>query len=473
MPVEPHHHDRHAAGVSLVHELAQLANRHDVVVLGLARGGVAVAAPIAHALGAPLHAFVARKLGVPGIEEVAFGAIAEGHTAPALDAVHEFIGLPRSIVRSVVKCERQEITRRVQCYRDGRPLPDLAGRTVIVVDDGLASGATLRVAALALRHHRPARLIAAVPVASATGLRDAAALFDDTIALATPEPFGTVSDWYRDYDAVSDAEVRALLGLSSEHAACATASAPQHIEHEVRIPTLDAGPCTHIAADVGQGPGDAPPRGLVIFAHGGGSSRGSYRNRYLAARIRHAGWSTLRLDLLGDMERDADSTGDLRFDIDLVTRRLLAATRWCIDQSLPGSDRIVLFGASTGAAAAMGVAANPGMAIAGVVARAGRIDLAAGRLQHVHAPTLLVVGGADQATSRLNREGARQLAGAVTMRVVRGAGHEFAEPGALGAVGEHTATWLGWLHLASRLRRWRSAATAFGSRRDASQSTAS
>ncbi len=460
MPVEPLFHDRHAAGVSLAHQLARWADRHDVVVLGMARGGVAVAAPVARALRAPLHAFIGRKLGVPGIEEVAFGAIAEGHAAPTLDVVHDFIGLPRSLVRAVIEREQQEIVRRVRCYRDDQPLPDVAGRTVIVVDDGLASGATLRAAARALRVQRPARLIAAVPVAAVPGWRDLESVFDDTLALATPEPFGTVSDWYQDYTAVDDVAVRALLGLSPAGVVRTAESSARSIEREVMIPTLDDGPCARIVGDVGEIAEATPPRGLVIFAHGGGSSRGSYRNRYLAARIRHAGWATLRLDLLCDLEHQADSTGDFRFDIDLITRRLLAATRWCIQQSLPGSDRIVLFGASTGAAAAIGVAADLGPRIAGVVARAGRIDLAADRLHQVSAPTLLVVGGADPDTLRLNHAGAHQLGGAVTMRVVPGAGHAFEETGALGAVGEHVATWLGRQHRASRLRRWWSAAAA-------------
>ena len=420
----------------------------------MARGGVAVASPIAQALEVPLDTFVGRKLGVPGIEEVAFGAIAEGGGKPTLDAVHEFIGLTGPVVRSIVARERAEVERRIRRYRDGQSLGSLRGRTVIVVDDGLASGATLRAAGIALRRHRPALLVAAVPVASTEGMQDVATVFDEVVALATPQPFGTVSDWYLDYAPVDDARVRALLGRAPASGEFDAEPPPPDVEKAVDIPTGERAPTTVMAGDLG-GPTDSQlTRGLVIIAHGGGSSRNSYRNRYLAARLRLAGWATLRLDLLGESERDADATGEVRFDIDRITRRLMTATRWSIDGQVPGAERIVLFGASTGAAAAMGVAAGLLTRVAGVVARAGRIDLAPESLAGVCAPTLLVVGSADRDTWRLNRECARQLGGPVTMRVVRGAGHTFEEPGALGSVGELVTTWLDRQRSLDRIRRW-------------------
>jgi putative phosphoribosyl transferase len=452
--VKPLFRDRHAAGRALGQALSSHEKRPGVVVLGMARGGVAVAAPIAQALGAPLDVFVGRKLGVPGIEEVAFGAIAEGGGAPVIDAVHRFIGLPRGVMAAVVAWERAELDRRIRRYRDGRPLPDLTGRTVIVVDDGLASGATLRAAGIAFRRFRPARLIAAVPVASAEGRREVAVGFDEVVTVATPELFTTVSDWYEDFSPVDDAQVRALVGLPPAVADPEPTSVDS--ERVVPIPTSESGPTTAMAGDLG-GPvtGSSPPRGLVIFAHGGGSSRGSYRNRYLAGRLRMAGWATLRLDLLGDSERQADAErGEVRFDIDLITRRLLTATTWCLQQRVPGSERVVLFGASTGAAAAMGVAAALGTHVAGVVARGGRIDLADSSLSRVRAPTLLVVGGADRETWRLNRESAPKLPGPVTLRVVRGAGHTFEESGALGRVGELVTSWLVRRHRMDQVRRW-------------------
>jgi putative phosphoribosyl transferase len=443
MSAEPLFSDRHAAGVALAASLSRWANRRDVVVLGMARGGVAVAAPVAHALSAPLDTFVCRKLGVPGIVEVAFGAIAEGCAHAVLDAVHDFIGLPSDLVASVIARERREIARRVRCYRNDQPVADVAGRTVILVDDGLSSGATLRVAALALRHRNPARLMTAVPVASRHGLRDVAAHVDDVITLEVPERLGMVSDWYREYTPVSDNCVRALLCRHGDAETRNGELPPHDVERLVAIPTGDAEPVTAIAADLG-GPAHAgTARGLVILAHGGGSSRGSYRNRYLAARFRHAGWATLRVDLLGACERAADAGGAVRFDIALLTRRLQAAAEWCIAQRVPGADRLVLCGASTGAAAALRAAAMLGPRVAGVVSRAGRIDLAADCLAQVRTPTLLIVGGADLDTLQRNSEYRRQLRATVTLQVVNGAGHSFEEPGALGAVGEVVTGWLG------------------------------
>lgn len=454
MSVTPLFHDRHAGGMALAQALSQHVRRPGSVVLGMARGGVAVAAPVARALDASLDTFVGRKLGVPGLEEVAFGAIAEGDEGPVLEGVHDYIGLPRRVVTTIVAREREEMARRIRRYRDGHPLPSLAGRTVIVVDDGLASGATLTAAGRALRRHRAARLIAAVPVASTDGLQAARATFDEVVAVATPAPFGTVSDWYHDYDPVSDAEVRALLGRAPAPEHPENAAAPAGNERDVAIPSSEPGFTLVMPGELGMPPDARSPHGLVILAHGGGSSRGSYRNRYLAARLRLAGWATLRVDLLGERERDADTDGEMRFDIARITRRLLVATRWCLDHDVAGADHIVLFGASTGAAAAIGVAAALPSHVHGVIARGGRVDLAADHLAHVQAPSLLVVGSADGDTLRLNRESARRLGGAVTLRIVRGAGHTFEEAGALGRVGEHVSAWLTRQRLMQRIRRW-------------------
>ncbi len=468
--IKPRFRDRHAAGLALVPLLRDTlgearprvdgcdepiaATRHDVIVLGMARGGVAVAAPIARALAAPLHAFIGRKLGVPGIEEVAFGAIAEGRSAPVLDAVHDYIGLPRTVVRSVYMREREEMARRIMRYRDGASLPSLRSRTVVLVDDGLASGATLRAAGIAIQKQHPSRLIAAVPVSSVDGLANVKSIFGTIVTVETPTPFGTVSDWYHAYESIGDAEVRALLGLAPRSTPQHAPAEPRDTERLIEIPTGETGPTTTILADLGQALGARGPRGLVIFAHGGGSTRGSYRNRYLAARLRLAGWATLRVDLLSAHEHEADAAGDMRFDIVHITRRLRAATNWCIQSNTPGAERIVLVGASTGAAAAMGVASTQPARVMAVVARGGRIDLAHEALPRVRAPTLLVVGGADHDTMTRNRECAALLGGPVTLREVSNAGHTFEEPGALGRVGELVADFLGDTYRRDRMRRW-------------------
>jgi predicted phosphoribosyltransferase/dienelactone hydrolase len=453
MSIAPRFQDRHAAGVALAQALSRHAGQRDVVVLGMARGGVAVAAPVAEALHAPLEAFVGRKLGVPGLEEVAFGAIAEGSATPVLDDVHGYLGLPWRVVSVVLKHERAELARRVRCYREGRTLPTLIGKTVIVVDDGLASGATLAAAGRALRRQRPARLIAAVPVASSDGVQHVAAAFDELVALVTAVDFGTVSDWYHDFDAVTDADVCALLGRRAPGTDIVASLSPAGAEIDASIPTGETGPVRIMAADLGLPTGERAPHGLVIFAHGGGSSRASYRNRYLAARLRLAGWATLRVDLLGETERAADAQGAMRFDIERITRRLSRAARWCLDERVAGVGRLVLFGASTGAAAAVGVAVRLRPDVAAVIARGGRIDLADDLLPQVDVPALLVVGEDDSETLQLTRERARRLRGPVTVEVVRGAGHTFEEAGALGSVGEVVTSWLARQRRLDAIRR--------------------
>jgi len=439
--------DRADAGRALARALGAWLGAHpgaDPLVLGMARGGVPVARVVADALGAPLDVAVARKLGVPGVEEVALGAIAEGDGRVVGDDVGWYIGVPPHVVACVAARERAELARRARLYRAGRAAPDVRGRTVALVDDGLATGATLRAAARALRAARPARLVVAVPVADATSARELRAEVDDLVAVVCAEPFGTVSAWYEAFPAVSDAEVLAALGLPNVSNVPNVPNVPDGgapppagpAPRTVTIP-VDGGV---VEADV-----EAPEgaRGLAILAHGGGSSRRGYRNRYLAGRLRLAGFATLRLDLLTAAEQDADATtASERFDVARIGRRLVAACDWATRDGLPGADRVALVGASTGAAAALLAAAERPTQVSAVVARGGRVDLAGEAASRVRAPTLLVVGGADADTLRWNRETLRRLPRGTRLTVVPDAGHTFEEPGALGAVAEHAVRWL-------------------------------
>lgn len=203
--------DRVEAGRALALALIAYANRPDVLVLGLPRGGVPVAAQVADALHAPLDVFVVRKLGVPGQEELAFGAIASGGVKVLNDDVVAMAGLSDAVINRIVAAEEQEIARRDRLYRGDRAPVQLGGRTVILIDDGLATGATMRAAAQAIQALQPARLVVAVPVAQAevcTGFR---ALVDEVVCLATPNPFHAVGLYYQVFDQTSDAEVRDLL----------------------------------------------------------------------------------------------------------------------------------------------------------------------------------------------------------------------------------------------------------------------
>jgi predicted phosphoribosyltransferase len=203
--------DRVEAGRQLAARLASYADDPSVLVLALPRGGVPVGYEVARALRAPLDVFLVRKLGVPGHEELAMGAIASGGVRVLNPDVVEMLRIPPSVIEAVTAEEEQELARREREYRDDRPLPAVRGRTVILIDDGLATGSTMRAAAEALRSEGVGRLVVAVPVAPAE-TRDALAReVDEIVCLATPEPFFGVGMWYEDFSQTSDAEVRALL----------------------------------------------------------------------------------------------------------------------------------------------------------------------------------------------------------------------------------------------------------------------
>jgi putative phosphoribosyl transferase len=205
--------DRRHAGQVLAQHLTQYRDQPDVVVLGLPRGGIPVAYEVAQALRAPLDVFVVRKLGFPGHEEYAMGAIASGGVRVMNPDIGSF-AVPEAMVDQVVAREQAELARREQLYRGDRPPVDVAGRVVILVDDGLATGSTMRAAALAVRQRAPQRLVIAVPVAAPETCADLRAEVDEVICPATPQPFRAVGLWYDNFDQTSDAEVHALLEAS-------------------------------------------------------------------------------------------------------------------------------------------------------------------------------------------------------------------------------------------------------------------
>ena len=203
--------DRRDAGRQLAAKLAAYAGDPNVLVLGLPRGGVPVAYEVARALHAPLDVFVVRKLGVPGHRELAMGAIASGGVRVLNTDVIKALGISPAAVESVAAREMMELERQQRAYRGDAPLPDLSGCTVIVVDDGLATGSTMRAAVGALRQSRPARIIVAVPVAAAETVRHLRQEADSVVCLSTPPDFHAVSMWYEDFSQTSDDEVRNLL----------------------------------------------------------------------------------------------------------------------------------------------------------------------------------------------------------------------------------------------------------------------
>ena len=203
--------DRADAGSLLAKKLSGYAGDPQVVVLGLPRGGIPVAYEVAQALGAPLDAFEVRKLGVPGHEELAMGAIGSGGACHLNRKIIAELEIAPETLDAVIACERRELERREQLYRDSRPRPELAGKVVILVDDGIATGASMLAAIAALRRRNPARIVVAVPVAPRESLDDLRPEVDELVCWATPEPFYAVGAAYGDFDQVSDDAVRALL----------------------------------------------------------------------------------------------------------------------------------------------------------------------------------------------------------------------------------------------------------------------
>jgi predicted phosphoribosyltransferase len=203
--------DRRQAGIVLAEYLGEYAGRQDVVVLALPRGGVPVAYEVARALDAPLDVFVVRKLGVPGHAELAMGAIASGGVRVLNDELLAAYPVPRAAIESVTRAERVELARREQEYRGGRPLVAVDGRTVVLIDDGLATGASMRAAVQAIRPLRPARVVVAAPVGARETCEVLRAVADDLVCPFMPEPFSAVGLWYADFSQTSDDEVRGLL----------------------------------------------------------------------------------------------------------------------------------------------------------------------------------------------------------------------------------------------------------------------
>lgn len=405
------------------------------LVLALPRGGLPVAEPVADALGLDLDVLVVRKIGTPQNPEFALGAIGQDGARVIDENTTARLGLNPADVDRLIAAESRELQRRVVAYRGDRPPLQVSGRPVIIVDDGLATGSTAAAAVAVARHLGASYVTVAVPVGSREAVDWLRSLADHVVCLDTPPGFRAVGEFYRDFGQVSDDEVVATLARS-------------HAPGQAR--RAHPGPGTPEALDaevVVQGPGLALPghltlpagaSGVVLFAHGSGSSRHSPRNVHVARTMNHAGLGTLLFDLLSQAEADDRA---LVFDIPLLADRLVAAIDWTGARPECASLPIGLFGASTGAAAALVAAAHRASVVRAVVSRGGRPDLAEGWLGAVRAPTLLIVGGHDDQVLALNRAAARELRCEQDLVVIPGATHLFEEPGTLDAVADVASAW--------------------------------
>jgi putative phosphoribosyl transferase len=435
----------------------------DLVVLGLPRGGVPVGFEVAKALAAPLDVIVVRKLGVPFQPELGMGAIGEDGVRVINAEVVRAAGVSAQTLAAVERRERAELDRRVARFRasapgKGQARVPLAGRTAIVVDDGIATGSTAQAAAQVARAQGAARIILAVAMA---GLRRD---FDQVVCLETPTQLWAIGQWYHDFSQTPDEEVVRLLdraravvdvvgpgdrdggaagaegarnagsarGAGSAQGAGVLGDAESRSSREDdearssrEVEVVVRSGVVELAGRLTVPEG---ARGLVLFAHGSGSSRRSPRNRYVAGVLNQAGLGTLLFDLLTS---DEGSDRTKVFDARLLADRLAGATEWLRRQPEAAGVRIGYFGASTGAAAALRAAAEPDADIGAVVSRGGRPDLAGGRLAEVHSPTLLIVGSKDVLVVEFNRLALAQLPPDARLTLVPGATHLFEEPGTL------------------------------------------
>lgn len=423
--------DRSEAGRLLA---ARLTGRNfaNPIVFALPRGGVPVGLEIARTLNAPLDLLMVRKIGVPGNPELALGAVVDGENPQLVinEDIRRATGASTSYVERAREHELAEIARRRTLYLEGRPPIDPTRCTAIVVDDGLATGASAKAALAAVKRRGAARVVLAIPVAPVSVLAEMQGYADEIVCLIPAKQFFGVGFFYRDFHQLTDEETIGLLRQAWAERADAVSSAQVGLSaRAVEIPPLG------LKGDLCVPP---VPRGIVLFAHGSGSSRLSPRNATVAQALNDRGFATLLMDLLTEFEaRDRRNV----FDIPLLAERLLEASLWIESEPDVADLKLGLFGASTGAGAALMAGAELNGRVSAIVSRGGRPDLAGDALPRVSAPTLLIVGGEDRHVIKLNQDALAAMRCEKRMHIVPGAGHLFEEPGALEVVIERAAAW--------------------------------
>ncbi len=405
--------DRHEAGKLLARKLKDAHDWADACILALPKGGVPVAWEVSQELKAPLDLLFVKKIGFPGQEELAIGAVSEDGEVIWLEEMPHVKREPLA-VRA-----KKELAAKTEQWRRLQPALPIRDQTAIIVDDGLATGATMKAAIQLVKKRGAKRVVVAVPVAATTIIKEIRQIADELFILAEPTPFFSVGQWYEDFEQVSDEQVENLLKGKNGHASIRDV-----------VVNLEG---TELPGSLA-----IPEKatGVVIFAHGSGSSHKSPRNQKVSKALNDRGFATLLFDLLTD--REAQYRPNV-FNIDLLAERLQHATHWVRSIGELKNLPVGYFGASTGAAAALTAAANtPG--IRSVVSRGGRPDMAAKDLPAIKIPVLLIVGGDDHEVITLNEKAKQSLSNA-RISIIPGAGHLFEEPGTLDEVIELATDW--------------------------------
>ncbi len=422
------------------------------IVLGLPRGGVPVAFEVSRTFGTALDVLVVKKIGAPACPEYALGAVAEGgvlylHRSALCEA-----GVTEREAEVLAAREAAAVARRARIYRGDRPLTALTNRTVIVIDDGVATGATARAAARAARKFRAARIILATPVIAAQAQPELSRDFDDVVSVEQRDPFTAVGLWYVHFDEVSDKEVIRYLRSASEWTSNRETGGDSDWESPTvggppfsSPPGIESVPLRLEGAALGHGELNADlvlpagARGVVIMVDRCGSSRRGFRNRLVASALLQAGFAAMQYDLLTEDELDHET--EMRLDVGKLADRLAGVVRSVSELPCVRGLRIGLLGSYTAAAVALAAAAQAPSLVAAVVSRSGRPDLVpVDTLAKVRASVLLIVGSRDAWGLERNQSVLPKLH-AAECAVVVGAGHTFEEPGSFEAVGRLAAEW--------------------------------
>lgn len=415
--------DRQQAGVILANMIFEKCRRKNPIVVAIPRGGVPVAQPIAYLLDAPLTIIAAKKIGAPSNPEFGIGAVSEDGQvwmdySEILGIKIEQSEIDRSVEKSIEEMKRQ--TKVFQHYL--KPV-NFHGRVVVLVDDGLATGATMLAAIRSLKARGAVEIIVAVPLASEEGLALVKSEVHRVYSAYTPGYFTAVAKWYDDFSPVNDRQVIEILKTVNQ------TSGKKVSTHEVQIRANGVTLSGELSRPV-------DCKAWIIFAHGSGSSRKSPRNIEVSKKLNEAGFGTLLFDLLTENEAKVRSTV---FDIDFLSQRLVQATRWLRSRPEWEYKPIGYFGASTGAGAALQACSMSEPNIFAVVSRGGRPDMAK-QLKSVTCPVLLIVGGEDRQVIELNRS-AQYLLPHSKLAIIPGASHLFEEPGALDQVMVFAKEW--------------------------------